>query len=97
MKGSIQTVCINTMGTTIALKIPKAYIGKILLPMHDAKAPAEVRDVTNIAYEAFLKVYANLCFTLLLRSLILCEPIQKSWKTNTSSAPIPITTIRTET
>jgi hypothetical protein len=24
--------------------------------MQEAKAPAEVRDVTNIAYEAFLKV-----------------------------------------
>jgi len=56
MKGRMQTVCINTMGTTIALKIPKALTGKILLPMHDAKAPAEVRDVTNIALEAFLKV-----------------------------------------
>jgi len=56
MNGRMQTVCINTMGTTIALKIPKALTGKILLPMHDAKAPAEVRDVTNIALDAFLKV-----------------------------------------
>jgi hypothetical protein len=40
----------------IALKIPKALIGKILLPMHDAKAPAEVSEVTNIAPEAFLNV-----------------------------------------
>jgi len=44
------------MGTTIALKMPKALIGRILLPMQEAKAPAEVRDVTSIAYEAFLKV-----------------------------------------
>jgi len=56
MKGRMQTVCIKTMGTKIALKIPKALIGTILLPMQEAKAPAEVRDVTNIAYEAFLKV-----------------------------------------
>jgi len=49
MKGSMQTVCKKTMGTTIALKIPKALIGKILLPMQEAKAPAEVSDVTNIA------------------------------------------------
>jgi hypothetical protein len=46
----------KTIGTTIALKTPKAYIGMILLPMQDAKAPAEVKEVTNIAYEAFLKV-----------------------------------------
>ena len=33
----------------MALNTPKAQIGIILLPMHDANAPAEVREVTNIA------------------------------------------------
>jgi len=56
MKGSMQTVCKKTMGTIIALKMPKALIGKIELTMHEAKVQADVSDVTNIAYEAFLKV-----------------------------------------
>ena len=39
----------NTQGTRIAAKIPNALIGSILLPIHEAKAPADVNDVTNIA------------------------------------------------
>ena len=54
----------KTIGTKIALNIPNAYIGIILLPIHDAKAPEDVREVTNIALEAFLIVYANLEFVL---------------------------------
>jgi len=44
------------MGTTMALKIPNAWIGRILLPIQDENAPAEVREVTNIAFEALRKV-----------------------------------------
>lgn len=65
--------------------------------MQDAKAPADVSEVTNIAYEDFLKVYANLFLASFLMTLILKDPIQKSWNTNTSSAPIPIITISTAT
>ena len=80
----------------MAAKRPKAYIGKILLPMQDANAPADVREVTNMALAAFLKVYVSRLMISVYIDLILCEPIQKSWKTKTSSAPIPMIRMRTE-
>ena len=66
------------MGTMIAANIPKAFKGIIGVKLHDMNAMEEVREVTNIALNACLKVYEILSIGSFLMALIWKVESQKS-------------------
>jgi hypothetical protein len=68
-------------------------MGMILLPAQDAKATVDVKDVINMDLLALRKVKVSLCLGSSLIAGIKKDPSQKSWKTKTSSAPMPTTTM----
>ena len=83
-------------GTTMAANIPKLLTGMMALKAQAKNATAEVRDVTSMVEAACLKAYDNLKTGLSLMASIVNAFCQQSWKTNTSSEPIPMIMMKTE-
>ena len=57
--------------------------------MQARNATADVKDVTSIVEEAYLKVYESLWIGLTRNAGIVRAVFQASWNTKTSSEPIP--------
>jgi len=91
MVGSIKMVWRKTAGTTRAANQPNDAIGGTPLIVHEAKVMAEVREVTSMALAAFRHAQLSLRIGSFLRALCWKLHTQKSWKTKTSSQPMPRT------
>lgn len=91
--GKTRTTKKKFMGIIIPAKIPKALIGIRGLKALAKKATDVVLEVTAIALEALLKVYAILFFLSSPKTLgaIILLYLQASMKTNMSSAAMPRT------
>jgi hypothetical protein len=91
--GNIVIVKMKFIGIITAAKIPNDLIGISFEKLEARKANAVVDDVTSIAFDALLQVYAIHEFkSSFLMSLSQPDCFQASVKTKTSSAAIPRTT-----